>query len=174
MTQRVTYELAHLAWESGPVVVQDKSGQRLASVPIKFLADSRVDQIVLLSAIIRMCVVEDGSLFDQAGSEITDAAQLQSRKAIWHCSGELVIHYLMPVPWTQLIHLNIDSAVFRCSFVRGPRFKFANRSPTSTDETSTMSDSKRSSTQQTHFACSRMQATKSAPPLISSLRVGPR
>jgi hypothetical protein len=95
MANRVTYELAEVPWRSDSVVVKDPSGQRLCSVPLKFLADSKVDPIALLCALVRMCVVEDGSLVDQAGTGITDAAQISRGTLVWRCAGELAAVYVL-------------------------------------------------------------------------------
>ncbi|KAL6956001.1 hypothetical protein U1Q18_044743 [Sarracenia purpurea var. burkii] len=143
----VTYMLAETAWQSAPVIVQDVSGHRLCSIPRNFLADSRVDLVTLLSTLVRMCVVEDGFLVDQAGDEVTKASQCEAGMLVWRCSGEAMLSHDCRSTVLCLFRCT-DASIVSCSFVRGPRFKFANRSPTANDETSTMSNSKRSTTQQ--------------------------
>lgn len=89
MINRVTYELAEVPWKSDPVIVKDTSGQRLCSVPLAFLAESQVNPITLLNALVRMCVVEDGSLVDRAGGEVTNTAQIEEGTLVWRCTGKL-------------------------------------------------------------------------------------
>ena len=66
----------------GPCRRSRLSGQRVCSLPLRG-TDSKLEAASLVVAIVRMCVVEVGSLVDQAVNEITEDSQLQNGEPRW-------------------------------------------------------------------------------------------
>ncbi|KDN52898.1 hypothetical protein K437DRAFT_151000 [Tilletiaria anomala UBC 951] len=128
---RTTYPLALERWRaSQPIFVTDEASQRLCAVPVDFLLRSSAPPCEFLSRIVEMCVAEEGSLFDRHGNSLLQSSQLSEGPLLWKRQ---------------------DGSNQACTFKRGPRFKYARRAPVEGEDSSTMSNSKRSSQNQNAF-----------------------
>ena len=90
MSQGVQYyPTAADQWPDSPaIVVFDRSGQRLCTIPLHFLTASETDPLALLVRIVQMCVVQDGVLTDAAGTRIVRSDQMTAGRLLWECASE--------------------------------------------------------------------------------------
>lgn len=109
--------------------VLDESGAMLLVMPLAFLKDGKVSQFGYVLDCIRRNFEEPGSLLFQ----------------------NVVVGEDDPVREGQAIFLREDGRKDPCTPLRGPRFKFKYRAAVEGAETSTMSNSKRSTANQSHF-----------------------
>ena len=154
-SSRQHYPLALEKWpRSEYVSVHDRGGSRICLVPIDFLRQSATAPGVFLAQIVRMCVVEDGVLKDSSGADVILSESVSPGRLTWQCLGERnkVIRWRMCARRRLTRHEGTEETVEHCSFQCGPRFKFARRPTVPGEETSTMSDSKRSTRNQVSSA----------------------
>ncbi|GAK68496.1 uncharacterized protein PAN0_114d6756 [Moesziomyces antarcticus] len=129
--QRVGYDTSTRKWTGqGLAIVSDRSGQVLLSVPIEFLSKGMVNSFAYVLQSIHMAFdVRAGRICSEAGDE---------------CSP------LDAVTPGRFIYWNAETVFCRPRI--GPRFKFMSRPPHAGDDlASTMSNSKRSSANQSKF-----------------------
>ncbi|CAO1635885.1 unnamed protein product [Jaminaea pallidilutea] len=126
-----SYPLAAVFWPSeGYLVVRDLSGQRLLTFPVSFLRSGWVDNFAYVVEQLVSAFEEDGLLCWPDGRSIGQEEGVHA--------GEVVFH-------------RKDGSRDPCTPRRGPRFKYRYRAPNHSDDRSTMSNSKRSSANQSAF-----------------------
>lgn len=125
--ERIGYELSDEVWGGqGTAVVTDRSGQELLIVPVNFVRQGLVDNFAyILQCVHRSFVVNGGHICNEQG---------------------VALGPLDAVTPGRFVYWNADNV--RCTPRIGPRFKYKARAPNAGDETSTMSNSKRSSANQ--------------------------
>ena len=126
------YPLALESWsEVSPecLKVLDESGSMLLVIPLTFLVDGNVSQFGYVLDCIRENFEEPGSLFFEGAIAREDDLVREG----------------------QATFLREDGHKEPCTPVRGPRFKFKYRAAVEGAETSTMSNSKRSTANQSQF-----------------------
>ncbi|CAO1637626.1 unnamed protein product [Jaminaea pallidilutea] len=123
-----SYPLAAAFWPfEGHLVVRDISGQRLLTFPVSFLSSGCVDNFTYLVEQLLSTFEEDGSLCWPDGRLIGQEEGVHAVEVVFHRK---------------------DGSQDPCAPRRGHRFKYKYRALTHSDDTSTMSNSKGSSSHQ--------------------------
>ncbi|KAL6956044.1 hypothetical protein U1Q18_044786 [Sarracenia purpurea var. burkii] len=128
--QRIAYSKASDTWEGPHFRVVDQSGQRLLSIPVDFARTGLCNTIEFAISQVSFCFVEDGHLRCADGRVLTPQEPLFAGTAIF---------------------VRADQSQASCTPRLGPRFKSLRRAPADGSEASTVSNSRRSSTNQNHF-----------------------
>jgi HNH endonuclease len=125
------YTVASQKWEGPLFSVVDQSGQELLDIPLEFARKGLCNTIAFALSQVNFCYEELGHLRSADGRDLLDPSE--------------------PLLAGIATFVRSDQSESSCTPRKGPRFKYGHRAPTDDSDSSTMSNSRRSSYNQSSF-----------------------
>ncbi|CAO1618056.1 unnamed protein product [Jaminaea pallidilutea] len=157
MSERIHYQLSHRHWSSeGACILRNEDGQQLLVLPVSFLRLGGVGDFAFALRQLQFCFEETSQcgLEDHAGAVVHGHEAIQAGQYTVRRQESAAPLSDQAKTSTDRSH-SAESVDTQLIPRRGPRFKFKHRAPNiGDDHASTMSDSKRSSPNQSSFRVS--------------------